>query len=107
MKKFIPTILLISLISFSTFAQNVIKGVVLDSEENNPLKGVSVDIKDTTLRVLTNENGVFILENLSSGSVLIQISYPEYETQNFPVELNGKTIDLGTILLYKDFASSS
>ena len=103
MKKFIPTILLISLISFSTFAQNVIKGVVLDSEENNPLKGVSVDIKDTTLRVLTNENGVFILENLSSGSVLIQISYPEYETQNFPVELNGKTIDLGTILLYKDF----
>ena len=34
---------------------------------------------------------------------MIQISYPEYETQNFPVELNGKTIDLGTILLYKDF----
>lgn len=103
MKKFIPTILLVFFISFSTYAQNVIKGVVVDSEENNPLKGVSVDVKDTTLSVLTNENGVFILENLSSGSILIQISYPGYETQNFPVELNGNTIDLGTILLYKDF----
>lgn len=103
MKKFIPTILLVFFISFSTYAQNVIKGVVVDSEENNPLKGVSVDVKDTTLSVLTNENGVFILENLSSGSILIQISYPGYETQNFPVELDGNTIDLGTILLYKDF----
>ena len=103
MKKFIPTILLIFFISFSTYAQNVIKGVVVDSEENNPLNGVSVDVKDTTLSVLTNENGVFILENLSSGSILIQISYPGYETQNFPVELNGNTIDLGTILLYEDF----
>lgn len=103
MKKFIPTILLIFFISLSTIAQNVIKGIVVDSEENNPLKGVSIDVKDTTLSVLTNENGVFILENLSNGSILIQISYPGYETQNFPVELDGKTIDLGTILLYIDF----
>ena len=103
MKKFIPTILLIFFISLSTYAQNVIKGIVVDSEENNPLKGVSIDVKDTTLSVLTNENGVFILENLSNGSILIQISYPGYETQNFPIELDGKTIDLGTILLYIDF----
>ena len=37
-----------------------------------------------------------------NGSYVLEISFNGYETQNFPVELSGTTIDLGTILLYED-----
>ena len=102
MRKIITTLLLFFLVIFSTVAQNVIKGVVVDSEENNQLKGVAINVKESTVSTLTNENGVFILQNLSNGSYVLEISYKGYETQNFPVELTGNTIDLGTILLYED-----
>ena len=63
---------------------------------------MAINVKESTVSTLTNENGVFILQNLSNGSYVLEISYKGYETQNFPVELTGNTIDLGTILLYED-----
>ena len=48
MKKFITTILLFFGIIFSTVAQNVIKGVVVDSEKNTQLKGVAINVKKNT-----------------------------------------------------------
>ena len=102
MKKFITTILLFFGIIFSTVAQNVIKGVVVDSEKNTQLKGVAINVKKNTANTFTNDNGVFILQNLTNGAYVLQISFKGYETQNFPVELSGTTVDLGTILLYED-----
>lgn len=102
MKKFITALLLFFGFIFSTIAQNVIKGVVVDSEKNTQLKGVAIKVKKNTISTLTNENGVFILQNLINGSYVLEISFNGYETQNFPVELSGTTLDLGTILLYED-----
>jgi hypothetical protein len=102
MKKFITALLLFFGIIFSTSAQNTIKGVIVDSEKNTQLKGVAIKVKKNTISTLTNENGVFILQNLMNGSYVLEISFNGYETQNFPVELSGTTIDLGTILLYED-----
>ena len=102
MKKFITALLLFFGIIFSTSAQNIIKGVIVDSEKNTQLKGVAIKVKKNTISTLTNENGVFILQNLMNGSYVLEISFNGYETQNFPVELSGTTIDLGTILLYED-----
>ena len=102
MKKFITTLLLFFGVIFSSIAQNVIKGVVVDSERNTQLKGVVVKVKENTMSTLTNENGVFILQNLPNGAYVLEISFSGYETQNFPVELSGMTVDLGNILLYED-----
>ena len=102
MKKFITTLLLLFGIIFSTVAQNVIKGVVVDSEKNTQLQGVAINVKKNMVSTLTNENGVFILQNLINGSYVLEISFKGYETQNFPVELSGTTVDLGNILLYED-----
>lgn len=102
MKKFITTLLLFFGVIFSSIAQNVIKGVVVDSERNTPLEGVVVKVKENTMSTLTNENGVFILQNLPNGAYVLEISFSGYETQNFPVELSGMTVDLGNILLYED-----
>jgi hypothetical protein len=104
MKKFITTLLLFFGIILSTVAQNVIKGVVVDSEKNTQLKGVAINVKNNTANTLTNENGVFILQNLTNGSYVLEISLKGYETQNFPVELSGSTVDLGNILLYEDLS---
>ena len=104
MKKFISTLLLFLGIILSTAAQNVIKGVVVDSEKNTQLKGVAINVKNNTANTLTNENGVFILQNLTNGSYVLEISLKGYETQNFPVELSGSTVDLGNILLYEDLS---
>ena len=102
MKKFITTLLLFFGVIFSSIAQNVIKGVVVDSEKNTQLEGVVVKVKENTISTLTNENGVFILQNLPNGAYVLEISFSGYETQNFPVELSGMTVDLGNILLYED-----
>ena len=104
MKKFITTLLLFFGIILSTVAQNVIKGVVVDSEKNTQLKGVAINVKKNTANTITNENGVFILQNLTNGSYVLEISFKGYETQNFPLELSGSTVDLGNILLYEDLS---
>ena len=104
MKKFITTLLLFFGIILSTVAQNVIKGVVVDSEKNTQLKGVAINVKKNKANTITNENGVFILQNLTNGSYVLEISFKGYETQNFPVELSGSTVDLGNILLYEDLS---
>ena len=104
MKNFITTLLLFFGIIFGTVAQNVIKGVVVDSEKNTQLKGVAINVKKNTANTFTNDNGVFILQNLTNGSYVLEISFKGYETQNFPVELSGTTVDLGTILLYEDLS---
>jgi len=104
MKKFISTLLLFLGIILSTAAQNVIKGVVVDSEKNTQLKGVAINVKNNTANTLTNENGVFILQNLTNGSYVLEIFLKGYETQNFPLELSGSTVDLGNILLYEDLS---
>ena len=104
MKNFITTLLLFFGIIFGTVAQNVIKGVVVDSEKNTQLKGVAINVKKNTANTFTNDNGVFILQNLTNGSYVLEISLKGYETQNFPVELSGTTVDLGTVLLYEDLS---
>jgi hypothetical protein len=101
MKKIISTLLL-SFCCFVAFAQNSIKGVVVDGNDEKPIKGVAVIIKDTSTRVLTNDNGEFVIENLSNGDYILQISFQGYESQNFPVQLSGSPVDLGTIYFYKD-----
>ena len=102
MRKNLAVLLLCLFFSSGLIAQNIIKGKVLDSESENPIKDVTVSIKNTQNSVLTNENGIFILQNLSNGSYTLVITFKGYETQNFPIELSGKTVDLGSIFLYKD-----
>ena len=102
MKKIIATLLLSFFCCLSVLAQNSIKGVVVDGDDENPIIGAEVTIKNTTIRVLTNDKGAFIIDNLSNGDYILEISFTDYETQNFPVKLSGNPVDLNTIYLYKN-----
>ena len=85
-------------------AQNIVKGIVIDSNSEKPLKDVFINIRNTLHKKSTSENGVFILENIKNGSFILEIKLSGYQTQNFPIELDGKTIDLGEILLFQDIS---
>ncbi len=85
-------------------AQNVVKGIVTDSDSQNPLQGVLVTILSTTSNQTTGDDGVFNLKSVPNGSYIVELKLAGYETQNFPVELAGKTVDLGTILFYKSLS---
>lgn len=99
-KGILMAILFFVTIGFS--AQNSIKGVVSDSDLEEPLQGVLVQVLNTLEQYVTSADGVFKLQNFSNGSYILEIKKEGYETQNFPLEFNGTAIDLGTILLYLD-----
>jgi len=102
MKIAVPLILMLLFPITGITAQNIIKGVVIERNSEKPLKGVSVSVKNkNSFQVKTDENGVFILQKIANGNYIIEIKLSGYETQNFPIELNGTTINLGTIILYK------
>ena len=86
----------------SMYAQNNVKGIVLDADSEIGLQGVLVTLKSTTKNQLTDFDGVFIISNLSMGNYVLEIKLLGYEIQNFPIELSNKTVDLGVILLFKD-----
>lgn len=73
-------------ISSTLLAQNQpikVSGVVVD-EQKEPLIGASVRIKDTTIGMLTDENGKFSLKAPSKASI-IQVSYFGTVSQEFTV----------------------
>ncbi len=102
MRKLIMTMFFGIALIFGADAQNIVKGIVKDSNSENPIEGVSVTILTTSVNGKTDKDGVFTLTNLSNGSYILEVRMTGYETQNFPLEFNGNTIDLGTILLYQD-----
>ncbi|MGY8908955.1 MAG: TonB-dependent receptor, partial [Flavobacteriales bacterium] len=45
----------------------------------------------------------FKIDNIPNGSYILELKFAGYETQNFSIQLADETIDLGSILFYKDF----
>jgi iron complex outermembrane receptor protein len=72
MKKF--KLLLIGLLlstSFTMFAQQTVKGVVKEKATGITLPGVSVIVKGTTRGSQTDFDGVFTIENVKTGNILV------------------------------------
>ena len=91
---------LVAFCSLSANAQNIVKGIILDNDSEKPLQGVVVSVKEHNVSQITGVNGVFTLQNLPNGKHMIAVMANGYETQKYPITLSGKTIDLGTIMMY-------
>lgn len=102
MRKIILSIFASLFLAIGINAQNIVKGTVIESGSNNPLQGVLVSLLNNTSNQATTTDGVFNLKNIPNGSYIVELKLIGYETQSFPIELSGKTIDLGIILFYKD-----
>ncbi|MGC4232979.1 MAG: TonB-dependent receptor [Niabella sp.] len=65
-----------------------IAGTVTDEENNTPLYGASVTVKNLNRTVITDKNGGFVLKNIDNDAVLV-ISYVGYERKE--VNIGGQT----------------
>jgi TonB-linked SusC/RagA family outer membrane protein len=84
------TIIVILLFNISLFAQNsfVLKGNVVAQNDNSPIPGTSIIIKDTSKGTSTDFDGNFQLE-VKTGDIL-QFSFLGYMTQT--ITIKGQTI---------------
>ena len=102
MRKIILTMLFVTVTALGLQAQNIVKGIVIDNNSEKPLQNVLVSVKKHNISQSTNADGVFMLQNLPDGKHMVVITANGYETQNYPVTLSGKVIDLSTIMMYED-----
>lgn len=84
-----------------------IKGKVVDSKTQAPINAVLARVDATNISTLTNDEGNFTLENVKAGEYTVVISYVGFNTQRFPVTVGATAIDLGTISLDEDLASTA
>lgn len=99
--------LILSLISFSAFAQISVTGTV--SDDMGPLPGVSILVKGTTNGVVTDFDGNYLIENVPTDGTLV-FSYVGFTTKEIAVnnqseintvlELNVSSLDEVVVVGY-------
>ncbi len=80
-KLFLKPFLIFTLTVFSCFAysQRMIKGIVLDAEDSEPLSGVEVKSIDTAsyLSIFTDSEGKFALQ-IPKNEITLRVSFKNY-----------------------------
>ena len=76
-----------------------IEGVVMDSKTNMPIPYVTISVKGTSSKVLSDENGKFSLNVMfSSDELVIEVSSVSYVSQSFTISKANK----GKLSFYLD-----
>ena len=100
MKRLVHLILLFFAIS-NVYSQTSIKGKVLDKADNKPLTNASIILlnRDSVLRYFNraNEEGKFLLKNITPGSYILLATYPKFELYTDTIEIVDKDMDLHDI----------
>ncbi len=75
-----------------------IKGVVTDDNENT-LPGASILVVGTNSGTITDNNGAFVINNVTAGEQTIKVSFIGFESQKKLVTVvDGKTLELSFML---------
>ncbi len=77
----------IMFVAYSLNAQdisNTVRGQIIEKQTQSPLPGATVILSgsDPLLATVTDNNGYFILENIQTGRISLQISYVGFNTIN-------------------------
>jgi hypothetical protein len=101
MKKYLLLLLFFFFIKV-IYAQSIVKGIIVESEYEKPLQNVSVSIVNANSVKTTKTDGLFVFKNIPNGNYILRMELVGYETQNFPITLEGDILDLGIIKLYQE-----
>jgi len=94
MKKFL-LILLLSAIAASVFAQTrTITGTVVSSDKNEPLVGVTVQIKGNSTAAQTDVNGRYSIKITNLQNVVLTIKYVGYAYQEHTLRVGENNLDV-------------
>jgi len=82
-------LLLFILLSFSGIAQNFnLSGIILQADSISVLSSVTIYLKNTPYRTITNGSGLFEFTNLPKGQYNLRIENLGYESKNQTIVLN-------------------
>ncbi|AXO79988.1 TonB-dependent siderophore receptor [Olleya aquimaris] len=95
-------LLTLFLVSFVSIAQSTaIEGTILDNNQS-PIIGVNVLIKNTTKGSTSDVDGNFEIKNITNGDYVISVSYLGYKTKEIEVSIiNNESVALGNITMYE------
>ncbi len=97
--KRLKLILLIIILSITKlYSQGDIKGVVVDSQNNTPLQGANVVLKELKRGISTNNEGRFLFENIAAGDYTIQVSFVGYQEEKIKVNVTDKDLAIRIIM---------
>ncbi|WP_248723281.1 TonB-dependent receptor [Seonamhaeicola sp. ML3] len=101
MKNLLPILTLFLLTNLALAQNGTVSGTVKDNNQA-PLFGVNVSLKNTTKGTQTNENGEFEISNLENGDYTLLISYLGFKTREIQLSVsNNQNKNLETITLYE------
>ncbi len=90
--------ILIILSALQASAQYTVNGIVKDAETGEALIGATVKIKGTIKGKITNLQGRFTIVGIDEASIILEISYVGYETQEQPVSFSTKVSSVSILL---------
>lgn len=94
MRNFKPILLsMLMLIPFAMFAQQTVKGIVLEKSSGQPLPGVNIIVKGTAIGTTSDFDGAFSLNIKDKNSILV-FSYLGYKTQEVAASGSLMTVSL-------------
>lgn len=97
MNKIIQLSVLFLLMGNITFAQDVVSGVIKDSE-GAPVEAATVVIKGTNIYSVTDDKGQFSLSSNEKVPFILRISSVGFKPQDFQIiELSGKSLEITLI----------
>ena len=70
-----------------SIAQNSIRGIVKDAENDMPLPGATIYIEGTDKGTVSDQNGAFLLNNLNQKKTTVRISFVGYSSKTISVAL--------------------
>jgi len=73
-------------------AIGTLSGKVTDKKDGSPIIGATINIPDLKTGTITDVNGNFVLNHLSKGIYLVQVSYVGYSTVSQRVDFSKTTI---------------
>ncbi|MDQ3682885.1 MAG: carboxypeptidase-like regulatory domain-containing protein, partial [Bacteroidota bacterium] len=85
MKKLIAFCLL-ALITLASSAQFTLKGIVLD-DKGNPINKATLQILNTQYAAVSDEQGKFLIENISIGKYILNVSSIGHATINRQINM--------------------
>ncbi|CAH0231041.1 hypothetical protein SRABI27_02477 [Pedobacter sp. Bi27] len=101
--------ILLCVLSTKVFAQQAgnINGKIIDGKTNQPIEYVGIILSDKTdstkkVGVVTNKAGEFSFNAVANGDYKIRISALGYNSITKNINLNGKTVNIGTLKLAED-----
>ncbi len=89
-KLLFPGLCLLALWASSAFADNPIRGFVVDSTSAEPLPSANVLVKGTSRGASTNLDGYFVIDHMEAGRYTLVVTYLGYHNSQVQVEVTDR-----------------